>query len=172
MSRAETSTDVRWLDADEQSAWWALLEVGSGLFDALSSDLRGIADLTLEDYEVLHLLSIQDNHRLRVGTLANEMLASRTRLSQRLDRLTTRELVERERCPDDGRAINVVLTDKGHGLLVEIAPDHLESVRRHVFDHLDAADVVAMAAGLGKVAQHLHALRDGAGTTLGSGTPD
>jgi hypothetical protein len=48
----------RWLDEREQRAWWALLEVGSGLFDALSVDLRRRADLTLEDYEVLHLLSV------------------------------------------------------------------------------------------------------------------
>ncbi|MEZ5244885.1 MAG: MarR family transcriptional regulator [Acidimicrobiales bacterium] len=153
--------DVQWLDDDEQAAWWALLEVGSGLFDALSADLRRIADLTLEDYEVLHLLSSQEHHRLRIGRLADEMLSSRTRLSQRIDRLTERGLVGRERCPSDGRAINVVLTDRGHALLVDIAPRHLESVRHHVFDQLDPDDVTAMATGLGKVAEHLHALRAG-----------
>lgn len=159
MSRTDRDADVQWLDDDEQAAWWALLEVGSGLFDALSADLRRMADLTLEDYEVLHLLSVQEQHRIRVGKLADEMLSSRTRLSQRIDRLTERGLVGRERCPSDGRAINVVLTDEGHALLVEVAPLHLDSVRRHVFDHLDRGDVTAMAAGLAKVAEHLHTRR-------------
>ncbi|MEQ8839565.1 MAG: MarR family transcriptional regulator [Acidimicrobiales bacterium] len=161
MERTATRTDVHWLDDAEKAAWLALIEVGSGLFDALSSDLRGIADLTLEDYEVLHLLSDQETRRLRVGSLANEMLASRTRLSQRLDRLSERGLVARERCPEDRRAINVVLTEAGYDLLVEVAPNHLDSVRRLVFDHLDTDDVAALAVGLGKVAEHLHALRTG-----------
>ena len=159
MTRADAPSDVRWLDADEQRAWWALLEVGSGLFDALTRDLKAIANLTLEDYEVLHLLSIQPDRRLRVGTLADEMLSSRTRLSQRLDRLAERGVVARERCPDDGRAINVVLTDDGMSLLESTAPEHLESVRRLVFDHLDDGDVCAVAEALGKVARHLHELR-------------
>jgi DNA-binding MarR family transcriptional regulator len=166
VSRTDPNADVKWLDDDEQAAWWALLEVGSGLFDALSADLRRIADLTLEDYEVLHLLSAREHHRLRVGLLADEMLSSRTRLSQRIDRLTERGLVGRERCPSDGRAINVVLTERGHARLVEIAPLHLDSVRRHVFDHLDRADITAMATGLAKVAEHLHALRSGEAPTV------
>jgi len=156
---SDETTETAWLNDDEQCAWWALLEVGSGLFDALSCDLRATADLTLEDYEVLHLLSEQDARSLRIGTLAEMMLASRTRLSQRIDRMATRGLVKREPCPEDGRAINVVLTDAGYDLLVEIAPIHLESVRRLTFDHLTSADVKALGSGLSKVAQHLHEVR-------------
>ncbi len=154
-------SDPQWLDEDEKLAWWAMLEVGSGLFDALSADLKAVADLTLEDYEVLHLLSLEETRSLRVGSLATTMLASRTRLSQRIDRLCTRGLVRRERCPEDGRAINVVLTDEGWQLLKRIAPLHLQSVRRHTFDHLSKADVRALAKGLDKVAAHLRELRAG-----------
>ena len=146
----------RWLDEREQRAWWALLEVGSGLFDALSSDLRQRADLTLEDYEVLHLLSVSAEHSMRVGQLADEMLSSRTRLSQRLDRLAQRGLLEKRRCPDDGRAIDVVLTADGMELLEATAPGHVEWVRENVFDLLTPSDVDAIARSLGKVAQHLH----------------
>ena len=146
----------RWLDGREQRAWWALLEVGSGLFDALGADLRKRADLGLEDYEVLHLLSVSAGHKMRVGQLADEMLSSRTRLSQRLDRLAERGLLEKRRCPDDGRAIDVVLTSDGMALLEATAPGHVEWVRENVFDLLTAADVDAIARSLGKVAQHLH----------------
>ena len=45
MEGNDRGADVQWLDEQEQAAWWALLEVGSGLFDALSADLRGIAEL-------------------------------------------------------------------------------------------------------------------------------
>ena len=144
---------VEWLDEDEKRAWLALLEVSSGLFELLDRDLKAIAGLTLEDYEILHLLSEAVDHRLRVGELAAAMLASRTRLSQRIDRLVERSLLRRERCPTDGRAINVILTDEGLGLLTEAAPRHLVSVRRRVFDHLTRTDVVALGRALEKLAQ-------------------
>ncbi len=159
MPRNSTRQKTQWLDPNEQQAWLALIEVGSGLFDTISADLKEIADLTLEDYEVLHLLSAAESHRLRVGEMANQMLASRTRLSQRLDRMTARGLVRRERCPTDGRAINVVLTAEGFELLKAVAPDHVRSVRERVFDHLDPVDVEAIGKSLGKLADYLREKR-------------
>lgn len=156
VTRFSTQPSVRWLDETERRAWWALLEVGGGLFDLISADLKETAGLTLEDYEVLHLLSQEPERHLRVGALADMMLASRTRLSQRLDRMTERGFVRRERCSEDGRAINVVLTDAGWDLLVEIAPSHLASVRARVFDHLEPKDVAGIATSLEKLAQYLH----------------
>lgn len=153
---------TRWLDDAEQRAWWALLEVGSGLFDLLSAGLKDIAGLTLDDYEVLHLLSQADERRMRIGELADTMLTGRTRLSQRIDRLTQRGWVRRDRCPDDGRVVWVLLTDEGFGFLAAIAPQHLEHVRSHVFDHLTRTDVDDLGRSLGKIAQHLHDERDAA----------
>ncbi len=155
----DVSAEVRWLDATEQRAWWALLEVGSGLFDLLSAELKQQAGLTLDDYEVFHLLSQRPDHRMRVGERADTMLTSRTRLSQRLDRLAERGWIERVRCPEDGRAINVVLTPSGYDFLVDLAPRHLEHVRRHVFDHLTASDVETLGRSLDKLARHLHDVR-------------
>jgi DNA-binding MarR family transcriptional regulator len=157
MSREPAVTnEARWLNDAEQRAWWALLEVGSGLFARLTADLKAVAGLTLDDYEVLHLLSQADDRRMRVGDLADAMLTGRTRLSQRIDRLTDRGWVERRPCPEDRRAIWVVLTDGGHDLLASIAPQHLDHVRTHVFDHLTATDVDDIGRSLTKIAQHLH----------------
>ncbi len=153
---ATTAGAIRWLDDAEQRAWWALLEVGSGLFDLLSADLKDLAGLTLDDYEVLHLLSQEEQRRMRIGELADAMLTGRTRLSQRIDRLSERGWVARSRCPDDGRVVWVVLTDTGHDFLASIAPAHLDHVRRHVFDHLTRTDVDDLGRSLGKIAQHLH----------------
>lgn len=151
-----TTAEPRWLDGHEQRAWWALLEIGSGLFDTISSELKQLAGLTLDDYEVLHLLSQAPDRRLRVGELADLMLTGRTRLSQRIDRLTGRGWVERQPCPEDRRAIWVVLTDDGYDFLASIAPEHLAHVRAHVFDHLTPTDVRQLGQSLTKIAQHLH----------------
>jgi DNA-binding MarR family transcriptional regulator len=93
---------------------------------------------------------------MRVGELVDEMLSNRTRLSQRLDRLSDRGLIEKRRCPSDRRAIDVVLTDTGIALLEATAPGHVEWVRENVFDLLSRRDVDAIATSLGKVARHLH----------------
>lgn len=145
-----------WLDEREQRAWWALLEVGSGLMELISRELRVAGDLVLEDYEVLHLLSQADDRRLRIGDLSDLMLASRTRLSQRVDRLVARGWVEREACTEDRRAVWVVLTDEGFRFLADLAPEHLGHVRRHVFDHLTPTDVDRLGTSLSKIAEHLH----------------
>ncbi len=147
--------EIRWLDDDERRAWLALLEVGTGLFQLLDRDLKALAELTLEDYEILHLLSEAPERSLRVGELVDRMLASRTRLSQRLDRLGHRGLVRRERCPVDKRAINVILTDDGLALLERIAPQHLRSVRHRLFDHLTRTDVAGLGRSLDKVVRGL-----------------
>ena len=160
-SQTAADGDTRWLDDAEQRAWWALLEVGSGLFDLLSAGLKDLAGLTLDDYEVLHLLSQEEHRRMRIGDLADAMLTGRTRLSQRIDRLTDRGWVVRSRCPDDGRVVWVVLTDAGYEFLATIAPRHLDPVRRHVFDHLTRTDIDDLGRSLGKIAQHLHDERRG-----------
>ena len=159
MTIPDTPANTRWLDDVEARAWRALLEVGSGLFDLLSADLKNAAGLTLEDYEVLHLLSEAPEHSMRVGTLANAMLTQRTRLSQRLDRLSARGLVSRSRSVDDGRAINVELTSPGYEMLAQQAPGHLASVRSRVFDHLETADVECLALSLEKLTSYLRHTR-------------
>ncbi len=152
--------EPNWLDEDERRAWLGLLEVTSGLFELLDRDLKAMAEITMEDYEILHLLSEADDRRLRVGALSERMLASRTRLSQRIDRLGRRGLVRRERCPEDGRAINVVLTDEGYELLAAIAPKHLRSVRGRLFDHLTRTDVTSLGRSLDKVVRSLREQRE------------
>ncbi|MEM9564770.1 MAG: MarR family transcriptional regulator [Actinomycetota bacterium] len=154
-----TSADVEWLDDEERRAWLALLEVGTGLFEILDRDLKRLGEVTMEDYEVLHLLSETEDRRLRVGELATRMLASRTRLSQRIDRLAGRGLVRRERCRDDGRAIDVILTEDGVELLERIAPAHLRSVRALLFDHLTRTDVSSLGRSLDKVVRGLRQQR-------------
>lgn len=155
----DQTDEVVWLDDDERRAWLALLEVTTGMVELLDRDLKELGDVTLEDYEVLHLLSESEDRSLRVGRLVERMLASRTRTSQRIDRLARRGLVRRERCPEDGRAINVILTDEGWTLLDSIAPDHLRSVRARLFDHLTRSDVVSLGRSLGKVAEASRAAR-------------
>lgn len=57
-----------------------------------------------------------------------------------------------ERSPDDGRGWNAVLTETGLQRLRQTWPAHLAIMRRHVLDHLQAADLPALTAALQRFA--------------------
>lgn len=134
----ETMDDTpRWLDDDEMAFWRAFHEVNLRVLDAIGHDLRDDSDLTTDDYEVLVRLSEAPDRRIRMSELSDQVVQSRSRLTQRIDRMVERGWVNRERCPEDGRGTLAVLTDDGFAVLAEAAPGHVASVRRHLIDRLD-----------------------------------
>jgi DNA-binding MarR family transcriptional regulator len=48
--------------------------------------------------------------------------------------------VKREDCPLDKRGYFAVMTDKGFKAIAKAAPDHVESVRSRLLDHLSVKD--------------------------------
>lgn len=146
---------TRWLDDDEQDHWRAYLEGSSRLADALDRALKEGAGLDLDDYEVLVHLSEAEDRSVRMSDLADELLASRSRLTYRIDRLVDAGLVERKRCESDGRVVYAVLTDAGWQRLVEAAPVHVESVRRHLVDAMSPEEFALVGRIFGVIAASL-----------------
>ncbi len=144
-----------WLTDDEQRHWRAWLAASNLLNDRLSRDLQEQHDLTIADYEILVQLSEAPERRMRMSDLANRTLSSRSRLSHQIDRMAARDLVTREACVDDRRGSFAVLTDQGWEVLVAAAPDHVESVRRHLLDVLSPAEFAALGEACDKVASRL-----------------
>ncbi len=77
--------------------------------------------------------------------LAARLQLSPSGLTRRLDGLVRAGLVERRPSAVDRRVMLAVLTDAGWEHLERVAPFHVESVRRHVLDHVDERDIKAMA---------------------------
>lgn len=128
--------EPRWLDEEELAAWVRLVAVVELLPGVLDGQLRRDAGLTHFEYFVLVRLSEADERTLRMTTLARLTNATLSRLSHVVRRLEERDLVERFPCPDDARATNARLTDRGWEAVEEAAPGHVENVRRHVLDAL------------------------------------
>jgi DNA-binding MarR family transcriptional regulator len=135
---------VRWLDEREMAAWRAYIETVGDLAAALERDLAPHS-LTLGDYQVLVYLSEAEGRRLRMCDLAASLQLSPSGLTRRLDGLVEAGLVRREPCGDDRRVMLAVLTDDGYRHLAAAAPDHVESVRRHLIDRLSPRQITAMA---------------------------
>jgi DNA-binding MarR family transcriptional regulator len=135
-----------WLDGEQVDVWVRLKAVLELLPSALDSQLRRAADLTYFEYYVLAMLSEADGQMLRMSALAARTNATLPRLSHVVRKMAERSLVRRNPDPEDGRSVQVHLTDTGYDVLVAAAPGHVEAVRRFVFEQLEPEQVTQLGA--------------------------
>ena len=137
---------ARWTDV-HADAWIGLLETHKQLVRALDAELESKHGITLSALEVLGRLAAADGRRLRLSALAHESGLSLSRISRIVDALERRELVRREACLDDARAVEACLLDAGLQLCREAQATHFASVNKRFFGQLSADEI----ATLGKV---------------------
>ena len=137
-------TETRWLTDDEQVAWRRLIAVTTLLPYELDVQLQRDADLTHFEYWVLAMLSESPDRSLRMRDLAVRSNASQSRVSHVIARLEERGYVTRQRSAADGRGNVAQLTDAGFARLEAVAPGHVETVRRLVFDALTPEQVASL----------------------------
>ncbi len=126
----------RWLDDEERQTWLSWVFATRLLWEEIERDLQQEAGLPFGYYEILVMLSETPGRARRMSELADVTQSSRSRLSHAIDKLEQRGWVRRESCPTDRRGQLAVLTDEGFAALEAAAPEHVESVRRHLFDLL------------------------------------
>jgi DNA-binding MarR family transcriptional regulator len=145
MSMTEaTSTVPRWLTATEQSAWRGYLDMHAKLNARLNREMQEQSGISITDFSVLVQLSEHPDARMRVLELARALRWEKSRLSHQLTRMEQRQLVARSNCSEDRRGAFVVLTDHGRDVVEAAAPQHVESVRRYVFDEITPDQVAAL----------------------------
>jgi len=136
--------DTEWLNDAETEAWRTFINVTATVIRDVAADLKRDSGLSFDDYDVLVHLSEAPDHRLRMTELSDRVLHSRSRLTQRIDRMADRGLVQREQCPEDLRGTWAVLTSDGLAAIVAAAPGHLESVRQRVIDRFDEVELASL----------------------------
>lgn len=146
-----TPTPQRWLDADEQATWLALVRMLIRLPAALDRQLRQDSDVSHFEYQVLASLSEAPERTLRMSVLAELTEGSLPRLSQVVGRMEQRGWVRRCTDATDGRYTLATLTDAGWDKVVQTAPGHVDEVRRLVFDPLTKAQQQHLRAVSGRV---------------------
>ncbi|MFF8287740.1 MarR family winged helix-turn-helix transcriptional regulator [Streptomyces sp. NPDC016309] len=154
----ETETATNWLTDDEQCAWRTYLDVNRLLTYQLEKDLQPFG-LTINDYEILVNLSEAPDHRLRMSDLAAATLQSKSRLSHQITRMENAGLVRRENCESDRRGLYAVLTEQGMDTMRNVAPHHVDSVRRHFIDLLSPEALADLRKALTPIAEQLRGLR-------------
>ncbi|ONM46880.1 MarR family winged helix-turn-helix transcriptional regulator [Nocardia donostiensis] len=135
---------TNWLNPVEQRAWRAIVALLTRLPGALDTELQRESGVTHFEYWVLTLLSEEPGHRLQMSELAHRANASLSRLSHVVSKLERLGWAERTTTPGR-RGVQAMLTDDGYKKVVEAAPGYLDSVRRLVFDGLDAGQTATLA---------------------------
>jgi len=143
----------RWLDDTERRAWMSLLAIVLVGFPELERTFRPHGLVHIE-YGLLAALSNADEG-LRLSELAGQMNMSPSRLSHRMRKLVDLGYVEITGDACDGRVSIARVTPAGRRFADEVAPAHLADVRRLIFDHLEPAQIDALADALGAVAGKL-----------------
>jgi DNA-binding MarR family transcriptional regulator len=154
-----TKGEPRWLNAEEQQAWRATVNLSQLLMRQLDRDLNAHG-LNGHDYEILVALSEAPDDRLRMTELADATSQSRSRLSHQISRMESRGLVRRDDCEGDKRGTFAVLTDQGIDTIRQVAPDHVESVRRHFIDRLTPRQLEEISDAFGPIVDYLRKIRD------------
>ncbi len=158
-----------WLTPAEMRAWRAYIGTYADLAGALEADLVAHG-VDLGDYQVLVYLSEVDAHEMRMCDLAERLQLSPSGLTRRLDGLVKSGAVVRRGSEVDRRVMMAVLTDAGRATLERVAPHHVASVRRRLFDHLDDAQVAALESIFTAISEALHADPACAGRTTALAT--
>ena len=79
-------------------------------------------DLSPEQYNILPILRGQQGNPASIGLLQDRMLDRMSNASRLVEKLKQKELVSRCECPNDRRQVDVLITEKGLGLLQELDP--------------------------------------------------
>jgi DNA-binding MarR family transcriptional regulator len=69
------------------------------------------------------------------------------------------DLVRRDSCPGDKRGLFAVLTETGMATIERIAPNHVDSVRRHFIDRLTPEQLDTLREGYAEINGALREIR-------------
>ncbi|GGO27329.1 MarR family winged helix-turn-helix transcriptional regulator [Micromonospora parathelypteridis] len=133
------------LTPDEEALVRALGHVMYVLPRTIDADMVNDRQLPLTEYSALMNLSEAPGRRMRMNELASACHLSLSGMTRTIIRLETQGLVKRERCEEDARGWNAVLTDAGFARLEESWPSHLAAVRRRFLQHFEGFDLAQLA---------------------------
>ncbi len=96
---------------------------------------------------------------MRMAELADRVALSRSRLTHTVKRLETAGVLRRERCDEDGRGVQAVLTDRGLKLLKQAADTHIRGVQQHFIAQASSQELDAVGSVMERVLTDLQGKR-------------
>ena len=138
-------------DPERLQVWREFLTAHAAMEKMLARELQAEFDLQLPWFEILDALAANEGS-MRFNELAERTMANPSSLSRQIDKLEERSFVAREKATgDDGRAVEIALTKRGHDAWRQANPAYYRIVRRVFTNSLTETDVTALGRIFGKV---------------------
>ena len=110
---------VKKLESLNNKAVISLMISGNYIVEQLSSFFKTY-DLSVQQYNILRILRGQNGVPIHLFTLQEHMIHKMSNTTRLVDKLKNKELLERKQCVENRRKVEIIITDKGLGLLVGI----------------------------------------------------
>ena len=114
-------------DRNFVDTWEHLVRYHRTTTDAMDQHLRSTFGHSLDDYDVLHQISVHDGP-IRMGDLAENLLVANSSCNRIVGRLVESGLVERHHGDSDRRVVLVDLTASGNALRRRMATLHTRDI--------------------------------------------
>ncbi len=152
-----TARGEPWAGSAEQRLWRNQLRMSTQLIIRLDAQLTEQHGISIADYSTLMVIAEGPPGGIRMSSLAEFVMISRSRLTHCIDRLEARGLVQRQKAEDDRRGLMCELRPKGRRLLLEAVPTHVSGVRSFFADHVTPEELEVLDGFLRKVLVALNA---------------
>jgi DNA-binding MarR family transcriptional regulator len=126
-------------------SWVSFLRAHSAITRQLNADILNEHGLTLNDYEVLLLLSHDEHGMMRRVDLAERVVLTASGITRLLDGLETAGFVEKASCSADARVSYAKLTETGREKLSVAAKTHLAGIEELFVSRYESAELEALA---------------------------
>jgi DNA-binding MarR family transcriptional regulator len=136
---------VRAWSGEDAMAWEGLVEVHRRLRRQAEEVLSSDEELSISMLGLMGRLTRAEQLTLRQTALAEAMGLSLSRVSRVVDLLEQRGYVERQTCPADARATNIVLTPRGADVTERAQQRFFTFVQSAFFDQLEPDEVATLA---------------------------
>ena len=132
-------------------AWYGNFQATMRSLQRIERDVEAATGLPMPSFEMLVNIAYEDEGRIRMNELADNLLLSRGGATRQVARLEEAGLVERVIPPDDRRATYAVITAKGRKLAEKGAPVMEQAVATHFLDCLSDDELAAMRTASVKI---------------------
>ncbi|WGW12959.1 MarR family transcriptional regulator [Saxibacter everestensis] len=145
------------MDRDVSSDWSQIAVFAAAVDASLGKWLTERHGIGLTEYRSIAYLSQAPDKELRVNDLAQKVGLNQSSVTRLVSRLEAKGLTNRDICPDDGRGVYAVITEKGEALLRDARTPYEEHIRDLLqnaathFPHLDARRLSRALSDIGNL---------------------
>jgi DNA-binding MarR family transcriptional regulator len=132
-------------------SWITFIRSHSAITRELSAQLQREHGLTLNDYEVLLVLSHSEHGMMRRVDLAETILLTASGITRLLEGLERSGFVCKETCASDARVSYAKLTDDGRQKLSDAAVTHLRGIDELFLGRYSGSELATLAELLSRL---------------------